>query len=111
MSGASMRRPAGVATLFVFASMALVVLPMSGSASAAPLPAVTVSSGPTTQTRFLGECNDVVETVDAADAFVVHRDMRDPSPLVITYATSGQAKSGSDFEPLPGSVTIPANAD
>jgi LPXTG-motif cell wall-anchored protein len=57
------------------------------------------------------ECNDVVEGVDAADAFVVHRDVPDASPLAVTYTTSGQAKSGTDFEPLSGSVTIPANAD
>jgi LPXTG-motif cell wall-anchored protein len=49
--------------------------------------------------------------VDAADAFVVHRDAPDAAPLEIIYTTSGQAESGSDFEPLSGSVTIPANAD
>jgi hypothetical protein len=59
----------------------------------------------------LPECNDVAEPVDAAAAFVVHRDVADASPLEVTYTTSGAAQSGSDFEPLTGSVTIPANAD
>jgi LPXTG-motif cell wall-anchored protein len=106
-----MRRPTALATGFVFAAIVLVALPVSGSASAAPLPAVTVSSGPTTPTFVLPECNDVAEPVDAAAAFVVHRDAPDASPLEVTYTTSGAAESGSDFEPLPGSVTIPANAD
>lgn len=90
---------------------ALVVLPMSGSASAAPLPLVTVTSGPTTPTNVLRECDDVVQVVDAADAFVVHRGVPDASPLAVTYTTSGPAKRGSEYAPLSGSVTIPANSD
>ncbi len=106
-----MRRPTALATGFVFASIVLVALPVSGPASAAPLAAVTVSSGPTTPTFVFPECNDVAQQVDAADAFVVHRDVPDAAPLEVTYTTSGGAVSGSDFAPLPGSVTIPANAD
>lgn len=106
-----MRRPTALATGFVFASIVLVIVPASGPAAAAPLPAVTVSSGPTTPTFVLPECDDVAQMVDAAHAFVVHRDVPDASPLEVSYTTSGQAASGSDFEPLPGSVTIPANAD
>jgi LPXTG-motif cell wall-anchored protein len=75
------------------------------------LPVVTVTSGPTTPTFVFRECNDAVGGVDAADAFVVHRDVPDASPLAVTYNTSGEAKSGTEFEPLSGSVTIPANAD
>ncbi len=97
--------------LLLMTLFALAVLPTWGSASAAPLPVVTVTSGPTTPTSFMRECNDVVEMVDAADSFVVHRDVPDASPLAVTYTTSGEAQSGTDFEPLSGSVTIPANAD
>jgi LPXTG-motif cell wall-anchored protein len=106
-----MRRSAGFATLCAFASMVLVAFPSAGPASAAPLPVVTVTSGPTTRTLVVRECDDVVSTVDAAEAFVVHRDVPDAAPLEVTYTTSGEAQSGSDFEPLSGSVTIPANAD
>src|SRR4051812_42139805 len=80
-------------------------------AHAAPLPIVTVASGPTTPTDVLRECDDVVERADAADAFVVHRDAPDAAPLAVNYTASGSATSGVDFEPLSGSVTIPANAD
>jgi hypothetical protein len=95
--------------LVVVLVAAAVILP--GSVSAAPLPIVTVSSGPTTPTTIVRECDDVAQVVEVADAFVVHRDTADASPLVVTYTTSGTAESGSDFEPLSGSVTIPANAD
>jgi LPXTG-motif cell wall-anchored protein len=91
--------------------MVLVGLPSSGSAFAAPLPVVTVTSGPTTPTFFVPECDDVAEDIDAADSFVVHRDIPDALPLTVTYTTGGRAESGSHFAPLSGSVTIPANAD
>jgi len=91
--------------------MVLVAFPGSGPTAAAPLPVVTVASGPTTPTFVIRECDDVAPTVEAADAFVVHRDVPDASPLEVSYTASGQAQSGTDFEPLSGSVTIPANAE
>jgi len=106
-----MRRSSGFATLCALAAMVLVVLRGSGPASAAPLPVVTVTSGPPTPTFVIRECDDVAPTVEAASAFVVHRDVPDASPLEVSYTTSGQAQSGADFEPLSGSVTIPANSD
>ena len=106
-----MRRSAGFATLCALAAMVLVAFPGSGPTAAAPLPVVTVTSGPTTPTFVIRECDDVAPTVEAADGFVVHRDVPDASPLEVSYTASGQAQSGTDFEPLSESVTIPANAE
>jgi LPXTG-motif cell wall-anchored protein len=100
-----------VRRLSLMTLFALAVLPSGGSLSAAPLPVVTVTSGPTTPTFVFRECNDAVEGVDAADSFVVHRDVPDASPLAVAYTTSGPAISGTEFEPLSGLVTIPANAE
>jgi hypothetical protein len=46
----------------------------------------------------------------AAGRFTVTRSVASPDPLTVTFTLSGTATSGSDFEPIGTTVTIPANA-
>jgi hypothetical protein len=71
---------------------------------------VTVRSGPTSTKYFAGECNDAVQSIDVSDSFVVARDVAG-GPQDVRYRTSGSAVAGTDYDVLPGVVTIPAGVD
>ena len=50
------------------------------------------------------------ETGDNRARFVIFRETRASSPLTVRYTVSGTATAGEDYEPLAGSLTLPAGA-
>lgn len=65
---------------------------------------VNVADGGSALTTHLGETNS------AGEDFLISRRVSTASALVVNYTISGTATSGSDFTPLSGTATIPANA-
>lgn len=76
------------------------------------VPAVTLRPGPTSELHHLAECNDVLESHEAATSVVVlERSDGVEDPLEVAITEVGPAMPGEDHEALPASMTFPAGAD
>lgn len=73
-------------------------------------PTVSVAAGPTVQTGFGPECNDIVVPVEEATSFIFQRVGEADEALTVSYEVSGSATAGEHYEALPGQVTFAAGA-